>query len=82
MVSWHYFGLCQLGNAHEQLEIYTEGKVSPVSESCIPQDTDIMYSIYNHSWMARVSGFGLVSNGSEERQLLAPEAFLAGESLP
>lgn len=34
--------------------------------------------IYNHSWMAHVSDFGLVSNGSEEKQLLAPEACLAG----
>lgn len=49
---------------------------------CIPQDTDTTYSIYNHSWMAHVSGFGVVSNGSEQRQLLAPEACLAGESLP
>lgn len=50
-------------------------------KSCIPQDTDTIYSIYNHRWIAYVSDFGLDSNGSEERQLLAPEACLAGESV-
>lgn len=78
MVFWHYFGLYQPGRHRDSLEIYTEGKISPVSESWIPQDTDTMYSIYNYSWMAHVSDFGLVSNGSEEKQLLAPEACLAG----
>lgn len=81
MVSWHYFAFYQLGKAQGQLGDLQGGKISPVSESCVPQDTDTMYSIYNHSWMAHVSDFGLVSNGSEQRQLLAPEACLAGESL-